>query len=409
MRGGRKHDAARADVESGALLTYIARLFPVVVLFVWLLAPTGAAAAEQTTFYSLPTATHATALTLAADGNLWFVGEHSLGMYKASEPLIGRVSPNGEIKEYPLPKDAYPHQLVGGPGGDLWFTSGEGGTIARFSPSGELSKFRVGAPSSGPYVKDGSFSINGIATGLDGNLWFTAGYWQHGKHFCEVGRLTPAGEVTAYALAPHAGPLGIVSGPDGNLWFPVSGRKSRRPAIVRITPGGEMTRFPLPPRPNGSSYTGVGEIVVGPEIVRGPDGNLWFGAGVAHLKGGSRRAKLGRLSPSGEFSEFTVPGNEAPKELTAGPGGLIWFATHESRHGYEVDSIAPNGVAGTPSCLKGGPSCELAPYALAEGPEDALWFAAGKRGGGGYGGGGSGQLEAATIAQEAGFVGQFVP
>ena len=35
----------------------------------------------------------------------------------------------------------------------------------------------------------------------------------------KVGRITPAGVITEFPLAPGAGPLGIVTGPDGHLWI----------------------------------------------------------------------------------------------------------------------------------------------------------------------------------------------
>src|SRR5258708_19154237 len=56
-------------------------------------------------------------------------------------------------------------------------------------------------------------------------------------------------------------PIGIASGPDGNLWFTEAGANN----IGRITTGGAFTEFPI--LPAGSQPQ---------DIASGPDGNLWF-------------------------------------------------------------------------------------------------------------------------------------
>lgn len=92
----------------------------------------------------------------------------------------------------------------------------------------------------------------GIVAGADGNLWFT----EYGTG--NIGRITPAGNVTEFAGAANR-PIFIVAGPDGNLWF------TEYNGIGCITPGGVVTNFPVPTSdtyPNG--------------IAVGPDGNIWF-------------------------------------------------------------------------------------------------------------------------------------
>ncbi len=58
-------------------------------------------------------------------------------------------------------------------------------------------------------------SAGTIATGPDGNLWWTEPYANR------IGRITPAGIVTKFRIAQLAGieAGGIAAGPDGNLWF----------------------------------------------------------------------------------------------------------------------------------------------------------------------------------------------
>src|SRR5215468_10801994 len=54
-------------------------------------------------------------------------------------------------------------------------------------------------------------SLFSIATGPDGNLWFTEG---HGN---KIGRIAPDGTIVEFPVPPRFGPLWITPGPDGNL------------------------------------------------------------------------------------------------------------------------------------------------------------------------------------------------
>src|SRR5262249_30350909 len=63
-------------------------------------------------------------------------------------------------------------------------------------------------------------------------------------------------------VASGSAPFDIVKGPDGNLWF----TEMVANQIGRITPGGRVTEFSAGITP-GSSPVG---------IAAGPDGNLWF-------------------------------------------------------------------------------------------------------------------------------------
>src|SRR5262245_46506079 len=82
-----------------------------------------------------------------------------------------------------------------------------------------------------------------------------------------VAGAAPLGQITEFSagLNPGAFMSGITPGPDGNLWFADSGPT---PAIGRLTPDGVFTEFALPP---GSVPT-----VFANGITFGPDGNVWF-------------------------------------------------------------------------------------------------------------------------------------
>lgn len=101
------------------------------------------------------------------------------------------------------------------------------------------------------------FSVpQGIATGSDGNLWFT----EFGNR---IGQITPAGIITEFSAGiTGTGPDGITAGPDGNLWF----TEPNGNAIGRITTSGIVSEFSVAITSGSFPYG----------ITAGPDGNLWF-------------------------------------------------------------------------------------------------------------------------------------
>ena len=182
----------------------------------------------------------------------------------------------------------------------------------------------------------------GIATGPDGNLWFTAWGWPGNG----IGRLTPAGEVTAFSLpSQFCYPLGITAGPDGAMWFTEnSGEK-----IGRITMSGSLTEYPLPS--GGMPYW----------ITHGPDGALWFTE--------SQGNQIGRITTSGAITEYPLPlPNSFPTGITAGPDGALWFTELSANL---IGRITTAGAI-TQYPL---PSAGSYVNTISRGPDNALWFA----------------------------------
>ncbi len=230
---------------------------------------------------------------------------------------------------------------------------------------------------------------DGITTGSDGNLWFTE------NASGQIGRITPAGVVTQFALPevpPPAGspagtasttpnPTAITAGPDGALWFTgIPGE------IGRITTAGVVTEFPLPavPPPAGSKPGTASTPATATAIAAGPDGALWF-AGIP--------GEIGRISTTGVVTEFAVPEIPPPAgsksgtaatpatltALTAGPDGALWFTGVPG----EVGKITTAGVVtefavpAIPPPAGSSPGTARTPATLDDitaGPDGALWF-----------------------------------
>jgi streptogramin lyase len=373
-----------------------------------------------------------TGITTGPDGNLWFI--------ESGSGRIGRMTPSGALSQFPvsalppadLPPGAPPSQgpesIVAGPDGALWFT-GIPGEVGRITTSGDVSEFAVPSvpPPSGSSAgsPNSPAPLTAITVGSDGALWFTGVPG-------EVGRMTTSGVVTEFPVPAIPTPAGsapgtagspvtlqaIVTGPDGALWFTgVPGE------IGRMTRSGVVTEFPVPATPSAIAagpggalwFTGVtGEVsrittsgvvtefaepqVPPPagsppyltsytpylqSIIAGPDGNLWV---TADLDGGNGQPSgIGRLTPSGVFTFFTVPGFfNSLLDLTAGPDGDVWFLEQEdgqtAGERAALGEITPAGVTTLhplpqETTLDSSQGVPVNAGSITSGPDGALWFA----------------------------------
>jgi len=233
-----------------------------------------------------------------------------------------RIIPAGTLDEFALSSSTavdnenwllnrYEHTLWGditaGPDGALWFTEPSGtftraDKIGRITSAGTIREFALPTPTTHAYA---------IATGTDGNLWFTTGLSR------AIGRITPAGLVTLFPVPSHLFPTLITAGPDGNLWFTDADLDGNNDNIGRITPAGTIREFPVPFRQ--SHLNG---------ITPGPDRSIWFTEDTSNH---AEQGKIGRITPVGVMRELSLPTPSAgPGEMVVGPDGTLWFAEMHS-------------------------------------------------------------------------------
>lgn len=148
-----------------------------------------------------------TPIAASSDGTLW-IG------YGANCPAIVRVTESGKATEFPIVAADGVWNVVTGPDGNIWFTAADGPTtndyVGKITPRGEITEYPL------PNQADG------IVLGPDGNWWLTMPFV--GK----IAVMTLQGDITAEYTLPKAidgsqpkFQLGkIVLGSDGNLWFP---------------------------------------------------------------------------------------------------------------------------------------------------------------------------------------------
>jgi virginiamycin B lyase len=278
--------------------------------------------------YRVPTAGSSPEhITQASDGNFWFT-ESFVNDQNAQPHNIGRITPAGQVTEFPVCDFCFPTDIVQGSDGILYFTKNDAslgrittdGTVlsdipATFSPNGNgldahgddiwfadfnnhsVWRYHISAdPSTSDFTQfpaPNTVPLD-VAVAANGIVWFTDANGQ-------IGRLDPAtGGVTEIDVEGFPREINIAS--DGAVWF--TERFSQ--AVGRLDPGtNNVVLFPA----DG-----------GPEDIApaGPDGSMWF----TRTTGGN----IARISPTGEITATSkvVKGSE-PFGITVAPNGDPWY------------------------------------------------------------------------------------
>jgi streptogramin lyase len=241
---------------------------------------------------------------------------------------LGHLLPSGELVLQRIPKSE-PGPILVGPAREIWQAARSEQSPAakdaelsvdRIAPDDSVKTFPVGTAEE-PFDE---LRIDGMVPDGAGAIWLA------------IGDLRPT-----YYLAP-----GDTGGGE----------------LVRVQADGAVARFTVPSE------------VEPQDLVRGPDGNLWFtgvrgrGTGERTFTPGS--GYVGRMTPSGEFTLFpTETEGSEPEGIAVGPDDRLWFS--ETATG--VREVATIGTDGT-----FGPSFKL-PYGVPQeeitfGPEGDAWL-----------------------------------
>jgi virginiamycin B lyase len=299
-------------------------------------------------------------ITAGPDCSLWFIAQN------ASGGQIVKVTTSGQFTEYAVPNaPRFLGPITAGPDGNIWFAEssampGEVATSSRLNPLGKVFKLTPLGTFTDYPIPAVNTTPAGLATGSDGNIWFTDS-WTN-----QVFKVTPSGEFTSYAIPTrNSQPGAITAGPDGNIWF----IEVYPGKVARITPSGEVTEFASP----------ADNWLV--SITSGPDGNLWITEQFRLPRGGP--GLVAKMTTSGTFTEYEIPlsaagalrfGPPAPGLITAGRDGNLWFSNI-----FAIDSVAPSGVfteyiipmLDSENGLLGG---------MAVGPDGNIWFTENRNG-----------------------------
>ncbi len=206
-------------------------------------------------------------------------------------------------------------------GGNVWYLDiGSGGN----SIVGEID---FGTQTVHPFSTPSASAMNslsGITLGPDGAMYFT----ETAKR--QIGRVTtsataaadghPLGFIQEYAIPNTSAtitPTGITAGPDGNLWFVVfdnpNGTNQFFAKFAPVTPPAaiSITEYPNVIDPNAFA-----NLIV---LASGADGNIWI------VQGGGA-VKIPPANPTAAVTEFyTDNGQIDTHGVVKGPDGNMWF------------------------------------------------------------------------------------
>ena len=278
---------------------------------VWRMTTTGAV-----TQYALPDAAifdrGAEDITVGPDGALWFT--------EYPGPKLGRITMGGAITEYTLPESGwYATSISTGPDGALWLTEFNGldGRIGRMTTTGAVTEYPLPPCQSTGGVHCAGFLPMHIVAGPDGAMWFANGI--EGRIY----RITTAGVLTGFnhsLFGQTNVPGDIIVGPDRALWFTDSDTGGPNDKMGRMTLDGVTTLFSLPiyRRPTYNGYNNLAPN----SLTLGPDGAFWFVS--------SRVSLIGRLTSGGQMTLYRLPpGGHADevgalRNIVLGPDGALW-------------------------------------------------------------------------------------
>jgi len=249
----------------------------------------------------------------------------------------------GTFQEYAVPNcprsgNCSPNGMALGINKRVWFGNQFGGAIDSIDSIGSIRIHTVD--------KSEGFVNFDVAEASDHTMWFTA--WAPDGSHGTIGHLAD-GSVTLYPQAFM--PTFIIRGIE-NMWF--SGTNH----ISKISSTGAVTTFTLDPNSNPG------------ELVRGPDGNVWF---TDEYIGSQIQSRVGKITPTGKVTEFVVP-DKTPGGIigiTVGPDANLWF----------TDGSTTNGITQIGMCTLSGvitmydtPTTHATAWGITSGPSNDLYF-----------------------------------
>jgi virginiamycin B lyase len=159
-----------------------------------------AASAQEVRYYPVPRGAHPHDVAPAPDGTVWYTAQ--------AQGSLGRLDPaTGKLEQITLGRGSAPHGVIVGPDGAAWVTDSGLNAIVRVDPGTRMVKV-FPLPESREYA-----NLNTAAFDGNGILWFTG---QSGVY----GRLDPkTGNVEVFDAPRGRGPYGIAATPGGEVYY----------------------------------------------------------------------------------------------------------------------------------------------------------------------------------------------
>lgn len=159
-----------------------------------------AAGAEEVRYYPVPRGAHPHDVAPAPDGTVWYTAQ--------AQGSLGRLDPaRGKVEQVPLGPGSAPHGVIIGPDGAAWVTDSGLNAIVRVDP-GTRGVMVFPLPKARGYANLNTATFDG-----NGILWFTG---QSGVY----GRLDPKTGLIKMFDAPRGrGPYGIATAHGGDIYY----------------------------------------------------------------------------------------------------------------------------------------------------------------------------------------------
>ena len=220
-------------------------------------------------------------ITTGPDGQ----GHQVIWFTDLSNNALGEISPSGTITEIKVPStmvgfSTFNSVITAGPDGKLYFTE------AQFGSGNSITRSGIGIydPSSQTWsevtLPSGSNQEPfGLTVGPDGNIWFSegvpnssgTGYQSSGLGILNLSSSPPTlSEPAGLSVSGSSAPYQIATGPDGNIWFTLPSAGEVGVVQVESNPANDtISTIAVPPSTQVPTPVPYG-------ITTGPDGNVWF-------------------------------------------------------------------------------------------------------------------------------------
>lgn len=176
------------------------RHFLCAMIVAWLAVAGAYTNAQEVRYYPVPTGAGPHDVAPAPDGTVWYTAQRA--------GALGRLDPvTGKTEHIALGPRSAPHGVIVGPDASAWVTDGGRNAILRVDPKTRAVK-AFPLPAGSPNI-----NLNTAAFDRSGILWFTgqSGYY---------GSLNPAtGAVKLWNAPRGSGPYGIAATPAGDIYY----------------------------------------------------------------------------------------------------------------------------------------------------------------------------------------------
>ena len=155
---------------------------------------------QEVRYYPVPKGAHPHDVAPAPDGTVWYTAQH--------QGALGRLSPGtGKTEHISLGARSAPHGVIIGPDGAAWVTDSGLNAIVRVDPATkEVKAFPL------PGTR-GNVNLNTAAFDVNGFLWFTG---QGGIYGSLDGK---SGRIQVFDAPRGRGPYGITAAPGGGVYY----------------------------------------------------------------------------------------------------------------------------------------------------------------------------------------------